>query len=74
MKKYEVEIKVNWYNGFVVYAENKEEAAAKAKEAMDKLMEYNIDYDTEDDSVVWDGGSDTITILNTHEYNEDLEV
>lgn len=72
MKKYEVEVKVNWHNMFVINAENEKEAAAKAKEAMDVLMEYNITYDTEDENAVWNGGWDNITVEYTHEYNEDL--
>lgn len=71
MGKYGVMVKVNWYNMFVVNAENKEEAAAKAKQAMDELMEYNITYDTEDENAEWAGGWDKITVVDTNECDDE---
>ena len=62
MKKYVVSVKVEMYNGFEVIANNEAEAAAKAKQAMNDILEYNISYDTETEDVVFAGGGDTITI------------
>ena len=74
MKKYEVDVKVNWYNMFVVNAESKEEAAAKVKKAMEEIMRYiEIEYDEEDDYVVWNNGCDNIEVVEINEHNEDEE-
>lgn len=62
MKKYVVGVKVEMYNGFEVIANSEAEAAAKAKQAMDDILAYNITYDSETDEATWMGGGDTITI------------
>lgn len=66
MKKYEVSVKVDWENCFNVYANSKEEAAAKAKQAMEYIMEYNISYNT--DEVEFMGGQDKITVDDVYEF------
>lgn len=66
MNKYEVSVKVNWVNCFNVYADNEEEAAAKAKQAMEDIMEYNITYDT--DEAEFMGGQDKITVEDVYKY------
>lgn len=62
MKQYSVCVKIEMENWFDVSANSEAEAAAKAKAAMDGILEYNISYDTETDDVVFAGGCDTITI------------
>ena len=69
MKKYSVCVKVEMSNWFEVIANSEAEAAAKAKQAMDDIMEYNISYDTETEEVVFMGGSDTITVGEVNEAN-----
>lgn len=70
MKKYDVSVMVDWGNYFIVYANSKEEAAAKAKQAMDDIMEYNITYDTDTDEVEFMGGQDKIIIGNVYEITD----
>lgn len=65
MEKYSVCVNVNMDNWFEVYANNEAEAAAKAKQAMDSILEYNITFDTETDEATWMGGSDTIKAIIT---------
>lgn len=62
MKKYDVCVKVDMFNWIEVIANNEAEAAAKAKQAMNDILEYNISFDTETDEATWMGGGDTITI------------
>ena len=73
MRKFEVEVNVTMKNYFTVYAENEEEAADKAKQAMDDILGYGISYETETDEAKFMGGSDSITIGEVAEYKEDEE-
>lgn len=67
MKKYSVCVWVNMDNWFDVIANSEAEAAAKAKQAMNDILEYNITYDAETDDVAFMYGSDDITIGEVNE-------
>ena len=71
MKKYDVCVKVDMFNWIEVVANNEAEAAAKAKQAMNDILEYNITFDTETDEATWMGGGDTITIGEIYLTNTD---
>ena len=71
MEKYSVCVKVDMFNWFAVIANSEAEAAAKAKQAMDDILAYNITYDTETEDVVFAGGGDTITIGEIYLTNTD---
>lgn len=71
MKKYDVCVKVDMFNWIEVVANNEAEAAAKAKQAMNDILEYNITFDTETDEATWMDGGDTITIGEIYLTNTD---
>ena len=73
MRKFDVEVNVTMKNYFTVYAENEEEAADKAKQAMDDILGYGISYETETDEAKFMGGNDSITIGEVAEINDDEE-
>ena len=52
MANYNVEISTNIRTYFIVNANNKEEAAEKARKAMDAILEDNIEYDTNVEGVL----------------------
>lgn len=64
MKKFDVEVSVAMNNIFTVYANSEDEAADKAKQAMDDILGYGFSYETETDEVSFMCGNDTITIGN----------
>ena len=69
MKKYDVCVKVEMYNGFEVYANSEAEASDKAKQAMEDIYEYNITYDAETEDVEFAGSYGAITVVGAYEEN-----
>lgn len=71
MEKYSVCVNVEMNNWFEVCANSEAEAAEKAKQAMNDILEYSITYATENDDVEFEFGNNAITVGEAEYIEED---